>query len=338
MPDLPSFIHLIFDPNRIPVATLALVLVAVVGAVTGALRGNTIPLFWSITDGLFGSIGARLDRKERKAGDLVFRGFFLTVLALMFGAVVGSAAAKLAAQYPYYNLTDVILLSFVLAGGTVWRALGRLYVALSKKKVGKGAYYTIARSSRVDLSGADDFGITRSGMGFAARAFGKGAVAPVFWFLLSGLPGAYVYAATATLSWRFGRDGFTKGFGKTPLAFERVMGFIPDLIAGLLMALGGLFTPTGGMTRGLTGMMKKGGAPYEQGGLPVTAMAHSLNVSLGGPVTDLDGSVLKRAWVGPPGATAQLDAGHLRRALYISLMAYLLLIAALCGGMMVVTA
>jgi adenosylcobinamide-phosphate synthase len=303
------------------------------------LRGNTNPLFWTITDGLFGSIGARLDRKERKAADLVFRGFFLTVLALMFGAVVGSAAAKLALQYPYYSLTDVILLSLVLSGGTVWRALGRLYVALSKKKMGKGAYYTIARSTRIDLSGADDFGITRSGMGFAARAFDKGAVAPVFWYLLAGLPGAYIYAAAALLAWRFGKDGFTKGFGRTPLIFEKVMGFIPGFISGILMALGGLFTPTGGMTRGFTGMMKKAGrAPYEQGGLPVTAMAHSLNVSLGGPVTDLDGSVLKRAWVGPSGATAQLDAGHLRRALYISLMAYLLLIASLAGAMMWVAA
>jgi adenosylcobinamide-phosphate synthase len=337
VPDFLSLIHLIFDPSRIPVAMLALVLVAVVGVITGVLRGNTNPLFWSVTDGLFGSIGARLDRKERKAGDLVFRGFFLTVFALMFGAVVGSAAAKLAAQYPYYSLTDVVLLSLVLSGGTVWRALGRLYVALAKKKMGKGAYYTIARSSRVDLSGADDYGITRSGMGFAARAFDKTAVAPVFWFLLAGLPGAYVYAAAATLSWRFGKDGFTKGFGKTPLAFERVMGFIPDIIAGLLMALGGLFTPTGGMTRGFTGMLKKGRAPYEQGGLPVTAMAHSLNVSLGGPVTDLDGSVLKRAWVGPSGATAQLDAAHLRRALYICLMAYLLLIAALAGSMVLIS-
>ena len=112
------------------------------------------------------------------------------------------------------------------------------------------------------------------------------------------------------------------------------MGFAPHILSGALMALAGLFTPTGGMMRAFTGLLKsKGRAAYVEGGLPLTAMAHSLNISLGGPVHDLDGSALKRAWIGPEGATAQLDAGHLRRALYICLMAYLLLIASLCGAM-----
>lgn len=324
----------LLDPSRIPVAILALVLAAVVGAVTGALRNNANPFFWGLSDGVFGSIGARLDRRERKAGDLVFRGFFLTMFGLVFAWLIGNAAGKIAFQYPFYGAAETILLAFTLTGGTVWFALLKLYGALKKKQVGKGAYYTIARSTRIDLSGADDFGITRAGMGYAARAFDKGAVAPVFWYLLCGLPGAYIYAVLAAIAWRFGKDNFTKGFGKAPLALEQLMGFAPHILSGLLMAAAGLFTPTGGMTRAFTSLLrKKTAAPYAEGGLPVTAMAHSLNVSLGGPAVDLDGSTLKRAWIGPEGATAQLDAGHLRRALYISLMAYLLLIASLCGAM-----
>lgn len=332
MPNALSSIALI-DPSRIPVAVLALVLVALAGVLTGAMRGNANPFFWNLTDGVFGSMGARLDRKERKAGDLVFRGFFLTVFGLVFAWLLGNAAAKLAHQNELYGLTETLLLSFALTGGAVWHALLKLYRALKLKQVGKGAYYTIARSTRVDLSGTDDFGITRAGMGYAARAFDKGAVAPVFWFLLCGLPGAYVYAVLAALAWRFGKDNFTKGFGKVPLALEQLMGFAPHILAGVLVAFAGLFTPTGGMTRAFNGLLnRKGRAVYAEGGLPLTAMAYSLNVSIGGPVVDLDGSVMKRAWIGPDGATAQLDAGHLRRALYICLMAYLLFIASLCGA------
>lgn len=313
---------------------LALVLAAVVGAVTGALRNNANPFFWNMTDGVFGSIGARLDRKERKAGDLIFRGFFLTILGIVFAWLLGNAAAKLARQNEFYGMTEMVLLSLVLTGGAVWHALLKLYRALKKKQVGKGAYYTIARSTRVDLSNADDFGITRAGMAYAARALDKGAAAPVFWYLLLGLPGAYIYAVLAAMAWRFGKDHFTKGFGKTPLALEQLMGFAPHILSGILMAAAGLFTPTGGMARAFAGLLKAGRAPYAEGGLPVTAMAYSLGVSLGGPAVDLDGSTMKRAWVGPDGATAQLDAGHLRRALYICLMAYLLLIASLCGAML----
>ena len=333
MPNALSHISLI-DPSRIPVAVLALVLVAIVGTITGAARSNANPFFWSLADGVFGSIGARLDRKERKAGDLVFRGFFLTVCGLVFAWLLGNAAAKLAVQNGFYGMMDTILLSLVLTGGAVWHALLKLYRALKKKQVGKGAYYTIARSTRVDLSTSDDFGITRAGMGYAARAFDKGVVAPVFWFLLCGLPGTYIYALLAALAWRFGKDNFTKGFGKVPLALEQLMGFAPHILSGGLMAAAGLFTPTGGMMRAFTGLLKSNRAPYAEGGLPLTAMAHSLSVSLGGPVVDLDGSAMKRTWVGPDGATAQLDAGHLRRALYIGVMAYLLLIASLCGAML----
>ena len=324
------------DPDRIPVAVLALVLVALVGVITGALRANANPFFWAVTDGLFGSIGARLDRKERKAGDLVFRGFFVSIFCLLFAWLIGHAAAKLAADDAFYGITEVLLLALTLTGGTIWYALLKLYFALkSNKKVGKGAYYTIARSTRIDLSGADDFGITRTGMGYAARIFDKGVVAPVFWYLLCGLAGAYIYAALGALAWRFGKDGFTKGFGKTPLALEQLMGFVPHVLAGVLIAFAGLFTPTGGMTRAFKGILsRENRAAYAEGGWPLSAMAHSLDISLGGPVHDLDGSSLKRGWIGPDGATAQLDAGHLRRALYISLMAYLLFIVSLMGAVL----
>lgn len=333
MPDFLSQISLI-DPGRLPVAMLALVLTALLGIVTGPMHGQANPFLWFAADKFFGGIGGRLDRRERGAGDLVFRGFFITVAAILFAWILGNAAAELSLQHSFYGVTEVVLLSLTLTGGAVWYALLKLYFALKEKKVAKGAYYMIARSTRVDLSGADDFGITRNGMGFAARAFDKGVVAPVFWYLLCGLPGVYIYAALAAMAWRFGKDGFTKGFGKVPLALEQLMGFAPHFLSGALMALAGLFTPTGGMTRAFTGLLKsEGRAPYAEGGLPLTAMAHALDVSLGGPAVDLDGSTMKRAWTGPSGATAQLEAGHLRRAMYISLMAYLLFIAVLAGAM-----
>ncbi|MBU0800265.1 MAG: cobalamin biosynthesis protein, partial [Alphaproteobacteria bacterium] len=191
------------------------------------------------------------------------------------------------------------------------------------------------RTTRTDLSRMDDFGITRVTMAMVARSFDKGLVAPIFWFLLFGLPGAYIYAGLACFAWRFGKDSYTKGFGRTALLLERLLGYVPMTVSGSLMATAGLFTPTGGMTRAVAALMnKKGAAPYYEGGLPVTAMAYALDVSLGGPVTDLDGSALKRAWVGPETATAKLEAGHLRRALYMSLMAHLLLVATVLGGLL----
>jgi adenosylcobinamide-phosphate synthase len=295
---------------------------------------NARPFFWIVMEALFGGLGAKLDREARGPKDLIIRGVVLTVMGLGFALIIGAAAGKLARTMPLYGMTEIALLCLVLSAGAVWRALFRLYAALKDNKV-KGAYLAIARSTHTDLSGADDFTITRTGMGFAARSFDKCTVAPVFWYLIGGLPCAYIYAGLATLSSRFARDGFTKGFGAIAMGLEKVAGFIPSCLAGLLMALGGLFTPTGGMTRAFRGLFAaKGRAPYAEGGWPLTAMAWSLDVILGGPVTDRDGRSLKRAWVGPENASARLEAGHLRRALYISLMAYLLFMAALMGIML----
>ena len=63
----------------------------------------------------------------------------------------------------------------------------------------------------------------------------------------------------------------------------------------------------------------------------MSILAWALHVSLGGPSQDLSGSAIKADWVGPPGATAQNDYRHLRRAAYILAIAYLLLLAALGG-------
>lgn len=325
----------LLDPERIPVAMAAWLLVCIAGMITGPMHGNANPFLWLIFDKTVGRIGKRLDKRDRTASDLFFRGFILTMMGVIVAYGLGVFATDAVLGMPLRGGTEILLLALTLTGGTVWFALLQLYFAMRDNKVSKGAYFTIAQSTRTDMSGSDDYGITRTGMGLAARTFDKGLVAPVLWYLLVGLPGAYLYAGLAALSWRFGKEGFTKGFGKTALALEKLMGFAPHLLAGAVMALAGLFTPTGGMTRALIGQtFGKDKAKYEEGGLPVTAMAFSLNVSLGGATTDLDGSAIKRAWTGPAKASARLDKGHLRRAIYISMMAHLLFMASLVGSLL----
>ena len=113
------------------------------------------------------------------------------------------------------------------------------------------------------------------------------------------------------------------------------MGFVPNLLSGIFIALAGILTPTAGMSRAFVGFLTpKGQAKYEEGGFPMTAAAHALNVSLGGPTQDLDGSAIQRGWVGPSNATAQLQAKHLHRVVYISFMAHILFLAALSGAML----
>jgi len=320
----------VFDPDRLPVAIMAMILVTALGLVTGPGGGNVYPLLWRFIDLLFGKLGAKMDKPGRPRGDLIFRGFIITVCTVVICFLLGNYAQILADHYRQWQITEILALSIVLSAGTGFFALLRLYNVLEKDKAIKGAYFAIARSARTDLTRSDNYTITRVGMGLGAKAFDKGLVAPIVWYLIGGLPGAYIYAGLSAVSWRFGKEGFSRGFGDSALALEKLFGFVPNVFAGLLIAFGGLFTPTAMFSRAIFGWgSKKGRAPYAEGGLPMTSMAWGLNVSLGGPVTDLEGSAIKQGWIGPAKATAQLQAKHLHRAIYILGMAHLLLFAGL---------
>jgi adenosylcobinamide-phosphate synthase len=335
MTDFFSNIHAyLIDPERFTIVLMAVFLTAIIGIITGPVHGNANPLYWKVIDMLFGRIGLRLYKRQRKFSDLAFRGLILTTLVVFFSCGVGVIASDLAVRHYFYGLTQIVILSTLMTSGTVWYGLLKLFFALKEGSIGEREYYTIAQSTRTDLSSSDDHSITRTGMGYAARAFDKGLVAPAIWFIIAGFPGAFLYSGLAALSWRFGKDGFSKGFGSLPVAMEKLMGYVPMIFSGSLIAIAGLFTPTGGMTRAIMALLKQAKhAKYEEGGLPVTAMAYSLNISIGGPVQDLDGSSIHRDWIGPEGASAKLGISDLKRAIYIIFMAYLIFIVTLLSSM-----
>ncbi len=329
------------DPERFPIAGAAIILMAIWGIVTGnlGLWTSANPLLWKITDKLFSPLGLRLDRKDRKAGDLIFRGFLVSILAIL----LAYAAAQLVSYYvqtnAYSPIFETIALAVCLTCGAVWHMLMKLYRTIEQNQAGAGAYLMLSRSARTDFSSADNYTITRAGMACAAKSFDKGLVAPVLWYLLLGIPGAFIYTVIAALAWRFGKGGFTSGFGAVPLAFEKLLGFVPSILAGVFILLASLPTPSASMGKSISlafGLLlrkiKKGVAKYEQGGFPLTAMAWTLNVALGGPAKTLSGESLKFAWVGPEKATAQIDHTHLRRAILIHMGATLLFLAALGGA------
>ena len=69
--------------------------------------------------------------------------------------------------------------------------------------------------------------------------------------------------------------------------------------------------------------------------MPVTTLAYSLDVSLGGPSRDLEGSAIQRHWAGPEKATAKLSVKHMYRGLYLIFIAHILLLASLLGAIVI---
>lgn len=330
--NLVGYIHAqIFNPDRLPVAVCSLLIVSFFGFMTGPLGGHANPILWRMIDFLFGPMGSRLDNTDRNPADLITRGLIVTITGMVMAFLAGIFFQTLSSHYPNFKIVDIVALSMVLASGAGWKILLNLYNTISDKRPVRGAFYALANTTRNDLTVADEYTITRVGIAMAAKLFDKAVVAPILWYLIGGLPVAFLFSSLAALSWRFGKEGFSKGFGVTALELEKLMGFVPNFFTGVILSFAGLITPTAGMTRSIIGVFsfKAGSSAYAEGGAALTAMAWSLNVSLGGATQDLDGSAIKRRWVGPSGATAKLEAKHLHRSVYITIIGHLLLLAAM---------
>lgn len=329
-----SHLHsLIFDPARIPPAIAAILAAVFVGMITGPVAGNANPFYWLAVDKIFGGFGDRLDRKHRPASDLMFRGFIVMTFVLFFSLLIANYFVTVTQSHMLYGFSQTLPLLVCITSGAVWFSLLRLYFALEKDRVVPGAYYAISCSTRTNLSNADDYTITRTAMSFSARSFDKGLICPIFWYLLGGLPALFAYTGLAALAWRFGKSGFTKGFGAIPLTLEKLLGFIPSVFAAILLTLASLFTPKATLHKSIASWFgKKGRVSYEQGGYPLSIIAWALNVGLGGPSLDLAGSAIKSGWAGPEGASAKISHTHLQHAIYINVIAHLLLLATLLGA------
>jgi adenosylcobinamide-phosphate synthase len=329
-----EFFSSFFDPQRFPVAGAAVFLTMATGLLTGPVSGNARPFFWQVTDRVLGGLALRLDKPRRAPADLVLRGALIAAFGIIFGGICGWLLIRLSWSIPFFeggaDLAEIVFLTPCLTGGAVLSVMFGLYRVMGRGASSEGAYFRAARSAGIDMSAQDDYSLTRLTIAFSARMLCPGLIAPVFWYLAGGLVAVYAYGALAALAFRFGRDGHSVYFAAILGGAEKIAGFLPGLMSGALLVLASAFTPTAGIARACRAFGRgKGSAVYAQGGLPLSVMAWALDVSLGGAVTDMDGHARKNSWTGPENATARLEPGHLKRAIYMFAMAGLLLLAGL---------
>ncbi len=323
----------LFEPDRIPTILAAWLLTVIIGMISGPLFGNCNPFIWQVYSRLIGNFGDKLDKTKRPKADLMFRGFLVSVFALVIALGFGRLYQDYVPLNLHFGIWPIIGLSALMSSGALWYSLLQLYFAMEKKQPSAAAFQAISTSTRRYLGGSDEYGVTRAAISLSARHFDKALIGPALWYLIGGFPAAIIYSTLAALSWRFGKSGFHSGFAAAPVALEKLMGFVPNLFAACLLNLAAFITPTAKLFKSLTAWLGvKGRATYEQGGFPLSALAWSLNVSLGGAKKDLSGSAIKGEWVGPPTASAKIEHAHLRRAIYISVIANILFAAAFLGA------
>ncbi|SDI72778.1 adenosylcobinamide-phosphate synthase CbiB [Aliiruegeria lutimaris] len=198
----------------------------------------------------------------------------LSLLALVL--LAGLLGWALQAWIPG-QLADIIVVAILVAQKSLVQHVAAVANALRENlEAGKRAVSMIVGRDTTDM---DVPAVSRAAIESAAENFSDGITAPVFWYLLGGLPGILIYKVTNTADSMIGhRTERHEAFGWASARFDDVLNYIPSRLTGALILLShGLFSGWGKVAR----EARQHRSP--NAGWPEAAMARCLNVALSGP-------------------------------------------------------
>lgn len=184
--------------------------------------------------------------------------------------------------------------------------------------------YLVSRDTE-NLSESD---INKAAIETYAENLSDGVIAPLFYLLVFGLVGLFLYKAINTLDSMVGyRNERYEKFGKVAARLDDVVNYIPSRITAVLILT--LFGKLGKLTQ-----TWRYGALHESpnAGYPIAAMALSLDVSLGG-ATPYFGKMKEKPYFGE--GKREITAVDIRRALALQWKLDTLVIIVLAAGVIV---
>lgn len=275
------------------------------------------PVVW------IGGLIARCDKTLNRDDDPPATRRSLGVVTLALIVIVAGVAGWLPTLAPQPLMFGLIIL--VGALGLAQRSLfDHVRAVVQPLKSGEIDAARLAVGAIVgrDVAELDEQGVASAALESLAESFNDGVVAPIFWFVVGGLPGLFIYKAVNTADSMIGhREPRWRAFGWASARMDDLMNLIPSRIAGCLLALAG-----GAGWRTMFRDAGKHASPNS--GWPEAAMAGALKVRLGGPVA-YDGVVTQRPTFGE-GAPAQ--TGDLARGIKVYVLACGLLWLLLASG------
>jgi adenosylcobinamide-phosphate synthase len=238
---------------------------------------------------LMGRLVGHLDRRFNRGKHLKRKGVGAVAALVVIGLLTGWLIHVL----PDFGIVEIIVLAILLAQKSLVEHVRAVASGLRRSlPEGRAAVAMIVGRDTTDMAGPD---VARAAIESAAENLSDGVVAPVFWYLILGLPGIVAYKLVNTADSMIGHmTPRYREFGWASARLDDVLNLIPARLTALLIALThGWIDP-----KPVLRDAPKHRSP--NAGWPEAALAPVLNVALSGP-RSYHGQRKDFPWVWPEG-------------------------------------
>jgi adenosylcobinamide-phosphate synthase len=279
-----------------PLTLLALLIELMIGYPAALAKSIGHPVTWM--GKLISWLDAKFNRDDaapearRRAGAIALLILFVVVGTIAF--IVESVLLLL----PLGFILLALVASTLLAQNSLFTHVANVADALEEHGVEAGRA-AVAKIVGRDTAGLDEAGIARAAIESLAENFSDGVVAPSFFMVLAGLPGAALYKAINTADSMLGhRTERHADFGRTAAQTDDIANYPASRLSALLIAAAA-GTMKGASAKGAWRATWRDGRKHASpnAGYPEAAMAGALGLSLGGP-RSYRGAATDGAWLG----------------------------------------
>lgn len=252
-------------------------------------------------------------------------GAFALTLAMLFGLRVLSEKTGLGAVLQY--LGEGMLIFYCLAGTTLIREVREVFKAADRSlEEGRKQVARIVGRDTAALSGQE---VRKAALETLAENLNDGVVAPLFWFLLLGVPGMVAYKMVNTLDSMIGyRNERYADFGRFAAKADDVAGWIPARLTAFLMLM------VSGNLDKLKWVRENGRKHLSpNSGHPEAALAAILDCRFGGP-HDYFGKEVWKPYIGENDRL--LTSADMEQAILVNRLAEMVMVLAVSTVFLVV--
>jgi len=252
-------------------------------------------------------------------------GLITVLLIVSIVAVVTLVIERGLLLLPFGLIGVGVLASALIAQRSLHEHVARVADALDNTGV-TGGREAVSHIVGRDVAALDVAGIARAAIESLAENFSDGVVAPVFWMLIAGLPGAAVYKAVNTADSMIGhRTPRYQAFGWAAARLDDLLNLPASRLSAFLIIAAASVTPRASASGAWRAVRRDAGRHRSpNAGYPEAAMAGALGLALAGP-RSYGGVRVDDALMGDGRRAA--DAGDIRAALGLYRRADGLLIA-----------